>query len=68
MERLLMGTHRITSEEEYSLQHYIDVNRPSIFSSIDAFIHCNNVFYWTPGDIKPRIKWIKKHIKKLEHG
>ena len=22
-------------------------------------------FYWNEGSIKPRIKWIKKHIKKL---
>lgn len=45
------------------LMWYINYNRPHQLSSVDAFIHRNNPFFWTEGDIKPRIKWIEKHIQ-----
>lgn len=53
----------ITLEECELLDQYIEDNRPSKFSSIDAFIHKNNVYYWKACNIKPRIKWLKKHIR-----
>jgi hypothetical protein len=47
------------------LNIYIKENRPSMFSSLQAFRNSQWWFYWDRGDIKPRIKWINKHIKKL---
>lgn len=54
---------KINFEECILLNKHIKHNRPSMFSSWDAFQHSNSCFYWKAGDIKPRIKWIKKHIK-----
>ena len=56
---------QITLEEDIFLYRYIAENRPSKFSSHNAWLHRNYSYYWECGDIKPRIKWIKKHIKKL---
>jgi len=53
----------LSRQEGALLLDYIDNNRPSKWSSIDAFIHRNKGFFWKEGDINPRIKWIKKHIK-----
>lgn len=44
--------------------HYIHKNRPSIFSSWDAFKNRNSLYFWTRYNAEPRIKWIKKHLKK----
>lgn len=57
----------ITYEERIVLRSYIRDNRPSKYSSINAFIHKDSDFYWFEGDISPRIKWIKKHIKLNSH-
>ena len=54
----------ITIQEFARLANYIGNNRPSQFSSIGAFFHYRDVYYWKKGDIKPRIKWLKKHIAK----
>jgi hypothetical protein len=54
----------ISHEEEDFLKHYIQNNRPNIFSSLDTFINRKSPFFWCSMDIKPRIKWIEKHIKK----
>jgi hypothetical protein len=54
----------INIEEHYIMHQYIRDNRPFLLSSIDAFKHRNKAFYWEFGDIKPRIKWLKKHIAK----
>ena len=54
----------ITNEEYVLLLTYINKNRPSKWSSIDAFAHKDSNYYWSKGSIKPRIKWIKYHIKK----
>lgn len=60
-----LETVQLINEEEYDeLHHYIRRNRPSMFSSLDAFKHRNTAFYWERDDIKPRIKWLKKHIAK----
>lgn len=54
----------ITDLECRLLKEYIKSNRPNWLSSIDAFKRRDSVFYWKPDNIEPRIKWIKKHIKK----
>lgn len=59
----LYFTDIITVEECNLVEHYINSHRPSKFSSINAYIHRNDTYFWTKGDIKPRIKWLKKHIK-----
>ena len=54
----------ISYKEEVFLKNYIKNNRPNIFTSFNTFINRSSPFYWHPGNIEPRIKWIKKHIKK----
>lgn len=53
----------INLEEKFLLIRYIGNNRPSKWSSFSAFKSRNTHFYWEYKNIKPRIKWIKKHIK-----
>ena len=55
----------ITHHEFKSLRNYIHDNRPSKYSSLSAYRNRDNSYYWDQGDIAPRIKWIKKQIKKL---
>lgn len=55
----------IINEDEYNkLTIYIQENRPSKYSSFQAYERRNSAFYWHFGNIKPRIKWLKKHIAK----
>ena len=61
----------ITSEELTLLRGYINTHKPSWFSSWDAYKQHKKEFtltgqnyYWTKDVEKPRIKWLKKHIKK----
>ena len=54
----------ISAEEFNILDRYITQNRPSIWSSVSAFNSRHSSYYWRRYDIKPRIKWLKKHIKK----
>ena len=51
----------ISREELNKILSYIEDNRPKNFRYMMGF-----VFYWTPGRLSPRIKWINKHIKKTE--
>lgn len=44
------------------LLNYIDDNKPRRFV---YFHRWSRTHYWKPGKIKPRIKWIEKHINKL---
>lgn len=53
----------ITVEEHIRIDNYIQHNRPSAFSSISALRSRRSNYYWVRGDIKPRIKWLNKHIK-----
>ena len=53
----------INTEEYKILSDYINNNRPHPLSSLKAFRSYGNGYYWKKGDIKPRIKWIEKHIK-----
>jgi hypothetical protein len=56
----------ITFEELKVLYNYIDTHRPSLFSSWDAFNQniTEQSYYWTINAKKPRVKWLKKHIRK----
>jgi hypothetical protein len=53
----------ITEAECYRLEYYLSQNKPITFYKILRMN--NNRYWWRIGDIKPRIKWIEKHIKKL---
>lgn len=61
---LYWGTELFEESEYEKVREYIRKNRPNKFSSIDAFKYRNREYYWTPENINPRIKWLKKHIKK----
>lgn len=50
----------ITIEEAILLNSYIHNNPPLIYK----IYRRHGVYYWKPGDIQPRIAWIKKHIEK----
>jgi len=51
--------------EEYDvMKKYIKRNRPLTWYTI--FSLGLNVYWWKPGNKKPRIKWLDKQIKKQE--
>jgi len=56
---------KITNDESYLLHNYIKYNRPSKFSSLSAFKSRKSNYYWPKNDIKPRLRWIIKQIRKL---
>jgi hypothetical protein len=58
--RILYYTDKITFEEHSALYKYINENRPK---NLSWFFR--SAYYWKYGNIKPRIKWIKKHIARL---
>lgn len=75
---LCFWVSRMLLEEEISprqrtLAHeYIKSNKPSNFWDMSRiFNQPQNVYYWKEGDIKPRIKWLRKHVdilrKELEY-
>ena len=64
VDKLYILSNLLSLLEVIRLRQYILLNRPSTFSSIQSFINRNNFYYWNRGDIKPRIKWLKEHIKK----
>lgn len=51
----------ITPFERRRLTDYICSNKPTFFES--PFYYIFGCYYWKIGDIKPRLKWIEKHIK-----
>jgi len=55
--------NKITLNEYNLLDRYIASNRPKWYSSIDACKHKDNLYFWEPKNIEPRLKWINKHIK-----
>ena len=57
----LYEEHIISENELWWLEDYIEDNKPSFI-----FRWCYGGFYWKPGRIRPRIEWIKKHIKKIK--
>lgn len=62
--RLCFMIEKITDDERDIIQDYINANRPSMFSSLDAFRHRKEIYFWTKGRIYPRYRWLKKHINK----
>lgn len=63
--RQMFNAKLISSSELDILTEYIKANRPSVFSSWDAFKHRNKDFYWEEDNIHPRIKWINQQYNKL---
>ena len=53
----------ITTAEYQYLDEYIENNRPKKVSW--WWKSSNRRYYWRPGKLYPRIKWIKHHIKRL---
>ncbi|HSE99743.1 MAG TPA: hypothetical protein VLA48_02515 [Nitrososphaeraceae archaeon] len=53
----------INQKESDLLETYIEKNRPHPLSSLNALLNFTNTYYWKKSDIKPRIKWIEKHIR-----
>lgn len=56
----LYGNGIITGSEHTKLKRYIKNNRPFL----TRIVRWYDMYWWKEGDITPRIKWIKKHIKK----
>ena len=61
----------ITSDELRILKEYIRSNRPPFYENFALFVHTifernypESHYYWKDGEIKPRLKWIQKHIAK----
>lgn len=54
---------KITITERELLSAYIKRNRPFRFSTLETSWNCIGAYWWNCGNIKPRIKWIEKHIK-----
>ena len=52
--------NQISFSEQCRLQNYIEKHPPLIYK-----LNIRAGYYWKVGEIKPRIKWINKHIKKL---
>ncbi len=53
---------KINNVEQLRLHFYIKDNPPLLVYLRKIIM--NGGYYWKPGDIAPRIKWINKHIKK----
>ena len=55
-----------TSNDEYTLTaDYIALNRPLLTYYRLWLNKPDSAFWWDSGNLKPRIKWLKKHINKL---
>lgn len=50
----------ISKNELWWLEDYIEENKPFFI-----FRWWHGHYFWKPMSIEPRVKWIKKHIKKL---
>jgi hypothetical protein len=64
---ILGSRYIINLEEYYILTEYIKNNRPQT-KAITAQQTKDKMlgYYWTSGEIEPRIEWIKEHIEKLK--
>lgn len=66
----LCASDIITWDEHIVLKNYIRSNRPPFYDNFTIFCHTirrdnpAHHYYWEQRDIKPRIKWIQKHIAK----
>ncbi len=54
----------ITEGEEYIIDAYVKANKPITFRTLTNTMFNKANFYWPQGNIKPRRRWIKRHIKK----
>ena len=56
----------ISTDENITLKQYMRNNRP-IWPSIYADPNRNDdsMYWWTPGEIKPRVRWLNYTIRKL---
>lgn len=57
----------VTKEELALLFDYINQNKPKSRFSIGIYnflYYKDDSFYWKIGKVKPRIEWLKYHIKK----
>lgn len=59
---LLWAYDLINYKEHVILSEYINENIP-IIGKVRMFFSRDS-YYWESGNIKPRIKWLKKHINK----
>ena len=59
----LFSKYLITKEEKSYLYNLIDDNRPFFIKFKDKLIGYINCYYWKEGNIKPRIKRLKKYLK-----
>jgi len=60
----------ITENEAMQLRLFIKLAEPKFYQkryycSGGKFDNKFRYYYWTPGDIKPRIKWLQKQLNKL---
>lgn len=63
--RELHFNKHISLDEHNIMDLYITNNRPSKWS-LDCILYPGSYFYyWKLGKKAPRIRWIKKHLKKL---
>ena len=53
--------------EQNILLKYIRNNKPINFITLRHFMMGDYYFYWKVNSKEPRIKWLKKHIKKTEN-
>ena len=62
--RELYHNFLISEKEKFYLYNLINNNRP-FFIRIKDILSCRKrtCYYWKIGDIKPRIKWLKKYLK-----
>lgn len=51
----------ISTTENDKIQDYIRNNRPFLSSIL------HRPFYWKPGKIAPRKRWLKRHIQKTKN-
>ena len=49
---------------DYIHKHF-PINKNTIHSFFAGDFEERSYFYWRPGNIEPRERWIKKHIRKL---
>ncbi len=57
----------MSSRDRQLIEDYVYYNKPlTLFTILHTFTKRIYFFYWEKDDIKPRLKYINKHIKLLE--
>lgn len=54
----------IIYKEFLMIREYININRPD--NEYTRLIGFNSGYYWFPGDLEIRIRWLNEHIAKLK--